>query len=82
MSNKPLTQQFDEISPLIRLLIIIIAGAVVGGIYRIVKYTETRNVTTLVVGILGLATGIGNLLVWIADIVTTINNGKITVFAD
>ena len=77
-----LTGMYDELPWLLRLIILIIGGVIVGGIYRIVKWTETKNTATLVVGLLTTFTGIGNLIIWIVDLVTTITAGKITVFAD
>ena len=43
---------------------------------------STKNVVTLVVGILVLVTGIGNFIAWIVDLVTEITSNKISVFAD
>ena len=80
--NNSLTKTYDELPFILRLIIQIIGGAVVGGIYRIVKYFETKNITTLVVGILATFTGVGNLIAWIVDLVTLIVNGKYTVFVD
>lgn len=80
--NNSLTKTYDEFPFILRLIIQIIGGAIVGGIYRIVKYFETKNVTTLVVGILATFTGIGNFIAWIVDLVTLIANGKYTVFVD
>ncbi len=80
--NNSLTKSYDELPFILRLIIQIIAGAVAGAIYRIVRYFETKNIVTLVVGILALVTGIGNLIAWIVDLVTLILNGKYTVFVD
>ena len=80
--NNSLTKSYDELPFILRLIIQIIGGALVGGIYRIVRYLETKNIVTLVVGILALVTGIGNLIAWIVDLVTLIINGKYTVFVD
>lgn len=80
--NNSLTKSYDELPFILRLIIQIIGGALVGGIYRIVRYLETKNIVTLVVGILALVTGIGNLIAWVVDLVTLIINGKYTVFVD
>lgn len=80
--NNSLTKSYDELPFILRLIIQIIGGAVVGAIYRIVRYFETKNIVTLVVGILTLVTGIGNLIAWVVDLVTLIINGKYTVFVD
>ena len=77
-----MTKAFDNLPWIARFLLVLLVGSVVGGIYRIVKFLETKNVTTLVVGILGLVTGIGNLIVWIVDVVTTATGKGISVFAD
>ena len=57
-------------------------GYLIGGIYRILRYIETKNVVTLVVGIVCLVTGIGNFAAWIVDLITEITQNKITVLAD
>lgn len=80
--SKSFTASYDSLPLIVRLLIQIIGGYVVGGIYRIVKFLETRNVATLVVGLLFLFTGIGNVIAWIVDLVTLILKGKYTFFAD
>ncbi len=80
--NKALTQTYDELPLLLRVIIQIIGGVIVGGIYRIVRYFETKNVTTLVVGLLVTFTFIGNIIAWVVDLVTLIMNGKYTVFVD
>lgn len=77
-----LTGMYDELPWLLRLIILIIGGVIVGGIYRIVKWTETKNTATLVVGLLATFTGIGNVIIWVVDVLTTVLNGEITVFAD
>ena len=80
--KKTLTASYDSLSLLIRVVLQVIFGVIVGGIYRIVRFTETQNITTLVVGIICTFTGIGNVIAWIVDLVTLIMNGKYTVFVD
>lgn len=77
-----LTRTYDELPLLLRIIIQIIGGVVVGGIYRIVRYTETKNIITLVVGLLVTFTGVGNIISWIIDLVTLVMNGKYTLFVD
>ena len=77
-----MTKTFDNLPWIVRLLLVIFLGSLVGGIYRIVKFLETKNTTTLVVGILGLVTGIGNFILWVVDLVTTATGKGISVFAD
>ena len=77
-----LTASYDALPFLLRIIIQIVFGALVGGIYRIVRYVESKNIVTLIAGILALVTGIGNLIAWIVDLVTLIINGKYTVLVD
>ena len=77
-----LTGAYEALPKLLKVLIQIFLGAFVGGIYRIVRFLETKNVVTLVVGILVLVTGIGNAIAWVVDLVTEILHNKITVLAD
>ena len=80
--SKPITKQYDELPKIVRILLQLFLGYVVGGIYRIIRFTETKNIVTLVVGLVGLVTGFGNFIVWIIDLITTITNDKITFLAD
>lgn len=80
--NKTLTAKYEELPKIAKILLQIFLGALIGGIYRIIRYTETKNIVTLVVGIVVLLTGIGNLVAWIVDLVTEITSDKIKVLAD
>ncbi len=77
-----LTEAYESLPRLLKVIIQIVLGAIVGGIYRIVRFFETGSVVTLVVGILVTFTGIGNLIAWICDLVTEILYNRITVLAD
>lgn len=77
-----LTETYENLPKIAKILLQIFLGGVIGGIYRIVRYTETKNIVTLVVGILCLVTGVGNFAAWIVDLVTEITQNKITVLAD
>lgn len=81
-NNSSLTESYESLPKIVKVLIQLFLGAVVGGIYRIVRFVETKNVVTLVVGILVLCTGFGNFIAWIVDLVTEITSNRITVFAD
>ena len=80
-SKKTLTSAFEALPKLLKIILVFFLGALLGGIYRIVRFTEKGNVITLVVGLLGLFTGIGNLVLWIADLVSEVLLDKITFFA-
>ena len=77
-----LTEMYENLPKIAKILIQIFLGGVIGGIYRIVRFTETKNVVTLVVGLLTLFTGIGNGIAWVVDLITEILHNRITVLAD
>ena len=80
--NKPITKMYDELPKIVKILVQIFLGYIVGGIYRIIRFTETKNIVTLIVGLVGLVTGFGNFIVWLIDLVTVITKDKITFLAD
>ena len=73
---------YDQLPRLVRIILQIFLGGLIGGIYRILRYLETKNVVTLVIGILGLVTGVGNFILGLADLITVITQDKITLFVD
>ena len=77
-----LTKSYDSLPLLLRVVLQLVFGVIVGGIYRIVRFTESGNVLTLVIGLIVTFTGIGNVIAWIVDLVTLLMNGKYTVFVD
>lgn len=78
----PYTGAYDALPKLVKIIIQLFLGAIVGGVYRIVRFFETGKVLTLIVGLLTTFTGIGNGIAWIVDLVTVILSDKITVLAD
>ena len=80
MASNSLTKSYEALPKIAKIIIQIILGALVGGVYRILKFLETKNIVTLVVGILNFV-GLG-LIFWIVDLVTEILYNKITVLAD
>lgn len=82
MASSSLTKTYESLPKVAKLLLQFFFGYVISGAYRIAKYFETKNIITLVVGILALVTGIGNAIFWVADFVTELLNDKVTFFAD
>lgn len=80
--NKPITEMFEELPKIAKILLVIFFGGIIGGVYRILRYLETKNTTTLVVGILWLVTGGVFGIGWIIDLVTEVTKDRITVLAD
>ena len=80
--NKPITEMYEELPKIVKILIQLFAGYIVSGIYRVIRFLETKNVVTLVVGLVGLLTGFGNVIVWLIDLFTQITKNRITFLAD
>ena len=80
--KKTLTGAYEALPKLAKILLQLFLGAIIGGVYRILRYLETKNIVTLVVGILVLVTGVGNFIAWIVDLYTEITKDRITVLAD
>lgn len=82
MANNSLTASYEALPKIVKILLQLFLGSIIGGIYRILRFLETKNVVTLVVGILVLVTGVGNFIAWIVDLITEITSNRITVLAD
>lgn len=80
MASKTITASFESLPKIVKVLVLFVFGVVVSGVYRIIRYLETKNIVTLVAGILCF-TGIG-IVFGIVDAVTEILNNKITLLAD
>ncbi len=77
-----ITGMYENLPKIVKVLLQLILGGVIGGVYRVIRFLETKNIVTLVVGILCLCTGVGNLIAWIVDLITEITQNKICVLAD
>jgi hypothetical protein len=81
MAKKTFTNAYEALPKIAKILLQIFLGAIIGGVYRILRYLENKNTTTLVVGILALIPPI-DFVFWIIDLVTEVTNDRITVLAD
>ncbi len=79
---KSITKTYDDLPWIVRLLLHIFLGYLISGIYRIVKFVEKKNIVTLIVGLLALFTGVGNLIFWVIDLITVIFGKGYSVCAD
>ena len=79
--NGTITGAYEELPKILKVILQIFFGGLIGGVYRIIRFFETKNIVTLVVGILFLITGIGNFIAWIVDLITEIFSNRITVLA-
>ena len=75
-----ITSQFEALPKWAKLLIIFFASGLFSAIYRIIRYTETKNTTTLVVGIVSFFC-VG-FVIAIIDFVTEITDDKVKILAD
>ena len=76
-----MTKSYEALPQIAKIIIQLLLGSIVGGIYRICRFLETKKTATLVVGILCLSPPV-SFVAWIIDLVTEITSNKITVFAD
>ena len=81
MAKKTITGAYEALPKIAKILLQIFFGYVIGGVYRILRYFETKNTVTLVVGILALIPPI-DFVFQILDIITEVTNDRITVLAD
>ena len=82
MANNSITASYEALPKVAKLVLQFFFGWAIGGVYRILRYTETKNIITLVVGLVVLFSGVGNTVAWILDFVTELLNNKISVLAD
>lgn len=82
MASSSLTKTFEDLDKIVKLVLIFFFGWIISGVYRIIRYTETKNTVTLVVGLLALFTGVGNFIFEVVDFITTLLDNKIRVLAD
>ena len=80
MASSSLTAQYEALPKIVKVILQLFLGAIVGGIYRILRFLETKNLVTLVVGILNFV-GLG-LVFWVVDLITELTAGRITFLAD
>ena len=82
MSSSTKYTEIYEARPLVAKVVIqAVLNGLVSGVYRILRYLETKNTVTLVAGILALIPPI-DFVFWIIDLITEITNNKITILAE
>lgn len=72
-------ETFENLPKLVKIILLVFLGGIISPVYRILRYVETKNLTTLIVGILCLVTGCGNVILQVIDIITEITDNKIKV---
>ena len=81
MANSSITASYESLPKIIKVILQIFFGGIIGGVYRIIRFFETKNIITLIVGILCLIPPI-DFIAWIVDLITEIFSNKITVLAN
>lgn len=79
--KRGITDAYEALPRIAKILLQIFFGYIIGGAYRIIKFFETGHISTLIVGLLVLFTGVGNAIIWVLDIITELLSDRITVFA-
>ena len=76
-----ITETYENLPKIIKVLLQIFLGAIVSGVYRVIRFLETKNIVTLVVGIVSLVTGGLFGILWVVDLITEILKNRVTVLA-
>lgn len=72
-------EEFDKLDKTIRIILFIpIWGYIVSGLYRIFKYVDNKSSTSLIIGIVCILFPILGFIFSIIDLISTINNDKVT----
>lgn len=80
MANETYTAKIESLPKIAKVLLFFFFGLILSSVYRILRYTETKNSVTLVVGIVGFF--FVGVIVGIIDAVTEGLDNKVTILAD
>ena len=72
---------YEDLSKIVKIVLQIFLGALVSGVYRILRYFETKNIVTLVAGILCFIPGLC-FVFWVIDLISVITKEKIYILVD
>lgn len=79
-NNGSITGAYEALPKIVKILLQIFLGSLISGVYRILRFVETKNIVTLIVGVLCFV-GLG-FLFWVIDLITEITSNRISVLAD
>ena len=77
-SQNSIITTFENFPKVAKVVLLIFVGLICG-IYRIIRYTETKNTATLVAGILAFVPVVG-FVIQVLDVVSEIFNNEITFY--
>ncbi len=72
---------YEGLPKIAKIILQIFFGGLIGGVYRIITFINTKSVKTLVAGILCFVPLV-TFIFWIADLISEITNNKITFCID
>ena len=81
MANEKITAMYEDLPQILKIVLQFFFGWLIGGIYRIIRWTETKNTVTLLAGIVALIPGL-DVVAWVVDLITEIAHNKIDILAD
>ena len=83
MAKERITDKIESIPKALKFLLFLfpITGWALSSIYRFFRYDETRETITLVIGVMGLVSGLGIIFGW-ADAISELKYNRVTFFAD
>lgn len=79
MANTSITAAYENLPKIVKLILQFFFGGFIAPVYRIIRFVETKNIVTLVVGII-CCFGVG-VVFWVIDFITELFSNKISVFA-
>ena len=83
MARIRVTDKIEEMPKVVKFLLFLfpLTGWILSSVYRFFRFSETREIVTLVVGLMGLVTSIGIIFGWV-DALSELKYNKVTFFAD
>ena len=81
MASNSITAQFESLPKIAKVLLLFFLGYIVSGVYRILRYLDSKNTSTLIAGILAFVPVIC-VVFWILDLVAAIKDEKFSFMAD
>lgn len=81
MARIRVTDKIEEMPKVVKFLLFLfpLTGWILSSVYRFFRFSETREIVTLVVGLMGLVTGIGIIFGWV-DALSELKYNKVTFF--
>ena len=83
MAKETFMDKFESLPKAVKVLLFLfpITGWALSSVYRFFFFAEKRELMTLVIGIIGLITGIGIIFGW-ADAISELKFNKVTFFVE